>query len=259
MTVWGQGDYPSMAETLIDVSRTAVAWCEVRPGDNVLDIATGTGNAALLAAAEGGTVVGIDAEPALLNVARRRSARAGLDVEWRIADVARTGVPDHWADVVVSVFGLMWGADAIATMREVARCVRPTGRVVLSAWIPGGMLPTFGAAMAAFMPPPPAGMTPPSQWGDEMWVSAQCESVGLSIEGHQRPSVTWSFRDADAATDFFVATAGSIAAERSVLERDGRYDDLVTSVRDVVCAHGHGVDDAFEIVGEYLLTRAVAT
>jgi SAM-dependent methyltransferase len=259
MTTWGLGDYPSMAATLVEASRAAVQWCEVRPGDHVLDIATGTGNAALLAAAEGGDVVAIDAEPSLLSLAERRAARAGLTVQWRVADLARTGVVDGWADVVISVFGLMWGVDAHATMREVARCIGRPGRVVMSAWVPGSMLPLFGAALSPFLPPPTPGMTPPSQWGDESWITTTCESVGLSIEAHRHLDVTWSFRDARTATDFFIATAGPIAAARATLESDGRFDELVSAVRAVVDERGAVVHDAFEIVGEYLLTRAVAS
>jgi SAM-dependent methyltransferase len=259
MTTWGLGDYPSMAATLVDASRAAVQWCEVRTGDHVLDLATGTGNAALLAAAEGGDVVGIDAEPVLLSLAQRRSARAGLNVQWRQADLATTGVADGWADVVISVFGLMWGSEAHATMREVARCAHRPGRVVTAAWLPGSTLPRLGAAMAPFLPPPPPGMTAPSQWGDESWVTTTWESVGLTIESHRHLAIHWSFRDARAATDFFIASAGHVAAARSDLESEGRFDDLENDVHRAVEECGRMSGGAFEVDGEYLLTRAVAS
>jgi hypothetical protein len=102
-------------------------------------------------------------------------------------------------------------------------------------------------------------MTPTSHWGDESWISSICESAGLAVEGHRRMENTWSFRDAEAATDFFITTAPPIAAARDRLERDGRFSELASAIRGVVDECGQEVDGSFEIAGGYLLTRAVAS
>ncbi len=107
MTTWGAGDYPLMARHLETAAGAAVEVAVVGPGDRVLDVATGTGNAALLAAQRGAQVVGVDSEPALLEVAEQRAAEAGPQIQWLTGDVTALPVPDGSADVVMSVFGVL--------------------------------------------------------------------------------------------------------------------------------------------------------
>lgn len=114
MTTWGAGDYPLMARHLETAAGAAVEIAAVGSGDRVLDVATGTGNAALLAAEEGGQVVGADFEPALLEVAEQRATDSGLQVRWLTGDLASLPAPDESADVVLSVFGVMYAADQAA-------------------------------------------------------------------------------------------------------------------------------------------------
>ncbi|MGH3247236.1 MAG: class I SAM-dependent methyltransferase, partial [Trebonia sp.] len=111
MTTWGQGDYPLMAERLEPAALAVVEAAGVRAGERVLDVAAGTGNAALLAAARGGRVVGVDFEPALLAVAARRARERGLAVRWLTGDAGALPVAGESADVVVSVFGVMYAGD----------------------------------------------------------------------------------------------------------------------------------------------------
>lgn len=259
MTTWGRGDYPSMAATLVDAAREAVQWAEVRPGEHVLDLGTGTGNAALLAAAEGGEVVAVDFEPALVAEAERRAARAGLRLDWRVADVAATGLPDGWADVVLSLFGVMYGGDHEAALREICRCVDRPGRVVLAAWQPSSFLAAFGAAVAPFVSRPPEWSTPPSSWGNPAWLDEQAARAELTVEEHRTRDVKWSFRDAESAAAFFISTAGHVVDERANLERAGRWNELEEAVVELVTQRGVVAHGALEIDGAYLLTRLVAS
>ncbi len=82
MTTWGAGDYPLMARQLESAARAVVEIAAVGSGDRVLDVATGTGNAALLAAERGGQVIGVAFEPALLELAEQRATESGLQVRW---------------------------------------------------------------------------------------------------------------------------------------------------------------------------------
>jgi ubiquinone/menaquinone biosynthesis C-methylase UbiE len=110
-TIWGVGDYPLMAERLEDAARRAIARADVTTDDRVLDIACGTGNAALAAAPLAGSVAGVDFEPALLNVARSRSKDVGATVDWMVGDALALPFEDGAFDVVLSVFGIMYAAD----------------------------------------------------------------------------------------------------------------------------------------------------
>ena len=112
----------------------------------MIDVATGTGNAALLAAARGAYVLGIDTEPALLALARQR-ASADLDVRWIEGDAEALPVTDEHADVVLSVFGAMYTADHAAAARVLVRVLAPYGRLALAAWAPGSVMPAMGSVI----------------------------------------------------------------------------------------------------------------
>lgn len=121
-TTWGAGDYPHMAHVLEPAAAAAVDAAHVVSGDRVNDVATGTGNAALLASARGAQVIGVDFEPALLRIAEQRARDADRDVRWVRCDAHALPVPSGSVDVVLSVFGVMYVPDhAAAAAAELAR------------------------------------------------------------------------------------------------------------------------------------------
>jgi ubiquinone/menaquinone biosynthesis C-methylase UbiE len=132
-TTWGVGEYPLMARHLQPAAVAAVDAAAVLASERVVDVATGTGNAALVAAERGGQVIGVDFEPALLRLAEQRAQDAGRDVQWLHGDLAALPLPDDSADVVLSVFGVMYATDQPAAARELARVAAPGARVILSA------------------------------------------------------------------------------------------------------------------------------
>src|SRR5690349_2085327 len=106
---WAAGDYPAIAERqLWPVGERAVRTIGVRAGDDVLDVACGTGNAAIRAAAAGGRVVGVDLTPELFAAGRRLASAAGVEVEWVEGDAEELPVEDESFDVVLSVFGCIF-------------------------------------------------------------------------------------------------------------------------------------------------------
>jgi SAM-dependent methyltransferase len=254
MTTWGAGEYPAMAEVLVDAARWANRWANVDQGEHVLDLATGTGNFALLAALDGGDVVAIDIEPRLLAIARSRAARSNAKVTWVEADVAKTAVPSGWADVVASVFGVMYSTDHQLAAREIARCLAPDGRVVIASWCPGSLLPVVGSVFAPFLAPM-SGPTP-SDWGDAGPLRSLLAGVGLSVQRSERRSIELSFRDEVTAADFFVRTAGHVVVERPRLEAAGLWDSMMDSLRTTLAAQRRSEGDEFTLVGDYLLVLA---
>ncbi|MGI8521850.1 MAG: class I SAM-dependent methyltransferase [Nocardioides sp.] len=125
MVDWGAGKYEITAAELEPVARVVVDQAELIAGEDVLDLACGTGNAALVAAALGARVIGVDAAPRLLEVARMRAQTFGVDLEVREGDLLALPVADASADVVLSVFGVIFAADPARALREVARVLRP--------------------------------------------------------------------------------------------------------------------------------------
>jgi len=167
-TTWGVGDYPRMAVELEPVSAAAVASASVGAGVRVLDVASGTGNASLVAAQAGAVVTGVDVEPVLNEIAEERAAAAGLDIRLLIGNCEQLPVPDASADVVFSIFGVMYAPDHLAAARELDRVTSHGGRVVLASWQPGGVMPSMGQVLSPFLPPPPPSSGPPklspNQW-----------------------------------------------------------------------------------------------
>lgn len=122
----------------------AVRRSGVRPGDRVVDCATGTGDLAIAfrrVTGDGGTVVGVDFCAEILALAPGKAARAGADVRFEVADVLGLPFPDGAFDVASIAFGIRNVDDPARGLAEMARVVRPGGRVVvLEFGQPGGTL-----------------------------------------------------------------------------------------------------------------------
>lgn len=148
MIDWSLGAYERSAAALESVSDLVVARAAVGPGDRVLDIACGTGNAALKAAALGASVTGVDLAPRLVLVAKQRARTAGLDVSFLTGDARELPVRDASADVVLSVFGVVFVPDPAQVAAEIVRVLAPGGRALITAWVRTGALADTGAAIA---------------------------------------------------------------------------------------------------------------
>jgi SAM-dependent methyltransferase len=133
--LWAVGDYPAVATDLIPaLGPTLVEASGVRAGQRVLDVAAGSGNAAIPAAATGASVVASDLTPELFDAGRRIAAQRGVDPEWVEADVEGLPFADHWR--------------------------------------PPGFIGQLFATMKPYAPPPPPGASPAPLWGDEEHVRA---------------------------------------------------------------------------------------
>jgi SAM-dependent methyltransferase len=253
-TTWALGHYPAMAERLMPAAELAVERATVRRGERVLDVACGTGNAALVAVEHTEDVVGVDFEPALLDIARGRDR--GDRVEWLQGDVAALGVADSGFDVVLSVFGCMYAPDHEAAASELSRACAQGGRVVLTAWTPQSFMPSMGAILADYLPPPPPGSGPPSRWGEEGAVGALLGAAGLETEERSRHSLDLLFADVAAATSFLIDTAGHVIAERTRLQAEGRWDALRAALAGLVAERNRRAGDGVDLALDYLLVLA---
>ncbi|MEV6069125.1 methyltransferase domain-containing protein [Nocardia sp. NPDC052001] len=256
-TTWGSGDYPLMARYLEPAALAAVEAAGIAPGDRVIDVATGTGNAALAAAARGGAVVGVDFEPALLRVARERGVKAGAEIRWLTGAVEELPVQDDSADVALSVFGVMYAGDHTGAARELARVTAPGGRVALASWVPGSVLPDMGRVLGEFLPPPPAASGPPSAWGDAAGLATILEPHRLRITAVTRGQLTLPFSGVGAGVDFLIRTAGHIVREQDRLTAAGRWEDLRYALRLFIEQRAEHRGDGLALPLDYLLAAAV--
>ncbi|OYD70679.1 class I SAM-dependent methyltransferase [Rhodococcus sp. OK302] len=258
-TTWGVGDYPLMAQHLRPAALAAVEAAAISPGDRVVDVATGTGNAALLAAERGGKVIGVDFEPALLRLAEERTRSAGIEVGWVWGDLEALPVPDHSADVVLSVFGVMYASDHVIAARELARIAAPGARVVLASWVPGSLMPAMGQILSDYLPPPPAGSGPPSRWGDSVALATLLEPHQLRVTATVPGRITPRFSAASDAADFLIRTAGHVVSEQDRLIADDRWDDLHQDLCRFIEQRAERCGNDLGLPLDYLLASAIRT
>jgi SAM-dependent methyltransferase len=165
--LWASGDYPAVAAELIPaLGPELVRACGVGRGDRVLDVAAGSGNAAIQAAA-GAIVTASDLTPELFPAGREIAARQGVDLEWVEADAEAMPFADNSFDVVMSCVGAMFAPHHQATADELLRVVRPGGTIGMINWTAEGFIGKLFATMKPYAPPPPPGASPPPLWGDE--------------------------------------------------------------------------------------------
>jgi ubiquinone/menaquinone biosynthesis C-methylase UbiE len=163
---WALGEYDRIADSLTITTDQTLRVAKVRPGERVLDVATGTGITAIAARERGAKVTGIDLTPQLLAVARAKAEAEGFkDIEFREGDAEALPFDDASFDVVLSTCGHMFAPDQPKVAAELARVTRPGGRVAFLAWSPdGGLGGWFRITNKHF--PPPAGVASPFNWGD---------------------------------------------------------------------------------------------
>src|SRR5215216_6273752 len=180
---WAAGDYAAVAE-LIDEAppRDLLARVEVAPGQEVLDVATGTGNIAIQTAAAGAQVVGLDLTPELFETARRRAAERGVAVDWVEGDAEDLPFEDERFDRVLSAFGVQFAPRHEVVAQELARVCRPGGRIGLVNWTPEGQVGELFKVMGRYLPPPPDFASAPALWGDEEHVRGLFDGTGIDLE-----------------------------------------------------------------------------
>ncbi len=182
--MWANGPYENVAATLTDVHELMMDRVDPQPGERVLDLACGTGAMAERAARAGAIVTAVDLSPGLIETARKRAADEGLDIDYRVGDCENLeGLEDASFDVAISTCGVMFAPDHEATARELARVVRPGGRIGLANWTPDGGLGRMFAMMAPFQAAAPP--VSPFEWGRVERVRELLEGAfDLQIEEH---------------------------------------------------------------------------
>lgn len=225
MIDWGLGHYEHTARELEPVATHVVSLAELRSGEQVVDPATGTGNAALLAARTGAEVAGIDAAARLIEVAQERAAGEGLSVTFVVGDLQDLPFEDQSFDAALSVFGLIFAPDAGRAFGELIRVLRPAGRAFVSAWVPAGpidaMVGTFGRALAAASGSAPRRFA----WHDVTAVRQLAAGHGARVKLHEGQLVI----TADSPEAYFDANERQhpmSLAGRPVLERAGTYEEV---------------------------------
>jgi SAM-dependent methyltransferase len=229
---WASGDFSVVAARIVLVAEQLCDSADLHAGWRVLDVATGSGNAAIAAARLGCTAVGIDYVPELLEQGRRRAAAEGLDVELIEGDAESLPFRDASFDGVTSVFGAMFAPDHARAAAELLRVCRPGGRIALASWTPTGFIGELFQAVGAHVPPP-AGVPAPMLWGTESHLRELFGDDIRSLDVTER-TFTFRFRSPEEFVAFFRRWYGPTVKAFAALDDTAAHAlerDLVALVR----------------------------
>jgi len=257
-SMWASGDYPELAHDLIwSLGPILVDAVGIRPGDRVLDVAAGSGNASIPAALAGATVTASDLTPELFDAGRRLAAERGVELEWREADAEALPFADGEFDVVLSSIGVMFAPHHRAAADELVRVCRSGGRIGLLSWTPQGYVGQMLATMRPYVPPPPPGAEPPPLWGDEAHVRELLGDRVGNIATTKGTVTVDTFATPEEFRAYFASHYGpTIAAYRNVGDNAERVAALDADLIALAERHDRGSDGGLVLEWEYLLFTA---
>ena len=243
--MWGSGNFVAVAERISEAGELVVDRAGVTPGNDVLDVACGTGNATIPAAKAGARVTGLDFAPALLEIAREQAADAMVEIDFVEGDAQEMPFEDARFDAVVSTFGHMFAPDHARTAAEMKRVLRPGGAIAVACWTPDGSLGRLVRTMAELVPPPP-GEQPPVLWGTEehvreLWGDAKFE----------RHEIVWTDESPESYARFMLESFGPLLNARELLAE--RRDELDAAYTEFLRRENQADDGTLRFAGEYLL------
>ena len=253
--VWSAGDFAKVGTIVAPVSENLAEAVDMGPDDGVLDVACGSGNAAIAAARRTwGEVVGLDYVPELLDHARERAAAEGMEIEFVEGDAQDLPFEDSSFDAVLSVFGAMFAPDQEKAAAELLRVCRSGGRIGMANWTPDGFVGDMFKTTAQHAPPPP-GLTPPVAWGTEERLR-ELFGDGISDLQIERRTFHQRFRSADHFIDYFKTWFGPTKMAYERVGDEGA-EALEADYRAMIERHDKGGDRGMIAPAEYL--EVVAT
>jgi SAM-dependent methyltransferase len=251
---WASGDYSAIGARIMLMAERLVDAAGVCAGDAVLDVATGTGNAAIAAARCGCEVTGIDYVEALLERGRERAAAEGLTVTFTEADAEHLPYPDASFDTVLSCVGVMFTPDHQQAAAELVRVCHPGGTIALANWTPAGFVGAMFRTVAAHVPPP-AGLRPPGLWGTEEHLRQLFGDAVLELTITRREFV-FRFRSPTEFVEIFRSYYGPVRKAFDALDERGR-DRLTVDLAALANRHDRAAGPSIALPSEYI--EAIAT
>ncbi len=251
---WATGDFHEVARQNVCMAEALCEATDPRATDRVLDVACGSGTAALVAARRYCEVTGIDYVPDLIERAKARAIASGLEVDFRVADAQELPFHDDSFDLILSVYGVQFAPDQQKAAREMFRVCRSGGKIGLATPIPEGWSGDFFRVNAKHVPPPP-GVNSPLRWGTDEGLEALLGPGVRSMENEERIALQY-YRSIDHAVDIFTTFFGPAVRALEQLDGDSR-EHFREDVREVFDKYNRATDGTAVIENRYRLTVAI--
>jgi len=253
-TIWSSGRYEAVAERIARIATEVVDAVERRlplRDATLVDLACGTGNAALAAAARGARVTAVDITPELVAIGARKAEAADRSISWVTADASDTGLPGQSFDAVVSNMGIIF-VEPVNLVAEISRLLKPGGTVGFSSWVYDPANPFFTPIVEVLGPPPASGYSP-DQWGDADTITARLSAnfKNVEIEPAAHP---WQFASLDAAMRFLTNESPMHVSVLGNVDHAQR-DPLVSAFATAMQAHADA-DGRVTFEAPYVLVTA---
>ncbi len=251
---WGAGDYAQIGATLQIVGESLAEALDLRAGTKVLDVAAGNGNFSLAAARRQTDVTSTDFVPALLEKGRIRAIADGFDISYQIADAENLPFEDGTFDVAASVYGVMFTPNQQQSAAEMARVVRPGGKIGLANWTPSGFIGQVFETIGRHVP---NALPSPALWGTPEHIDALFSDSAADVRIERRH---FSFRYAtpEAWLNNFKAVYGPMKNAFAALDESGQ-STLREEFLSLLGEFNTADDGTMVVPGEYLeivITRA---
>ena len=218
--VWSSGDFGVVAPITQPAADRLAQGAGLTPGQRVLDVATGSGTAAIAAVRYGCEVVGVDYVPKLLQRGRERVAAEGLPVWFVEGDAQSLPFDDGEFDATLSVYGSMFAPDQQATADEMLRVTRPGGTIGVASWTPDSFIGQVFETVSEFLPPAP-GTPVPFVWGTREGLGALLDTNVTSIRASEQICML-RFESGDAFVEFFRAWYGPTLRAFAAMPEEAR-------------------------------------
>ena len=248
---WSKGDFNEIARQNVVMAEELVSAVDPHPGQKVLDLACGSGTAALVAARRYCDVAGVDYVPELIARARKRAEADGLSSEFLVADAQDLPFPDNSFDVILSVYGVQFAPDQEKAAAEMVRVCKPGGKIGLVGPIPEGWSGDFFAAHAKYVPPPP-GVNPPSRWGTEVGLTELLGKEAKSIKSEKRKALQY-YLSTDHAVVVFKTWFGPTLNALEKIDTD-QHEHLLNDLKEVFERYNKASDGTGIVENSYFQT-----
>jgi ubiquinone/menaquinone biosynthesis C-methylase UbiE len=252
--VWTSGEYARIGNPIAIMGELLCEAVDLRSGDKVLDVATGSGNTAISAARRFCEVTGMDLAPESIEHARRRAEAEGMEITFEVGDAEDLSYPDGSFDVVLSTLGVMFCPRQEKAAGELLRVCRSGGKIGLANWTPEGFIGAFLRTVGKHVPPPP-GVKPPTLWGTEEYLQ---ELIGGGVSSLQTTRRIYNFRypSAEHFVGWFREYYGPTVRAFAALDAEGQ-DALAHDIKELVESHNVADDGTMVVPSEYLEAVAI--